>query len=336
MIGSADLRDDTDLGSESAISSPIQSSSHRFELEGETIFHSDWWLDAVAPGQWRKLTVSRGGRLVGVLPLWENSRFGIKRWVMPPFTHVFGPAVDTGCGTANARMHRRFSITRELLGQIPRAALFRQTLDHSVPDILAFQAAGYRGYPHYTILVDCKNLEDVWANMRQKTRRFIRRAEERYSTSTYRDIGNFIQFYWSNRGEKFSGSFSRLPALYEACAARDSGKILAAHGPNGELAAAAFFVWGLGRMYYLLTTRAKISHDFGVVSLLIWRAMQEAHARSLVLDLDGITSQSTYHFLSGFGGVAQPRMVVYRQTPWLEIAISTRRRLEGGDAGIFY
>jgi hypothetical protein len=46
--------------------------------------------------------------------------------------------------------------------------------------------------------------------------------------------------------------------------------------------------------------------------------MQEAHARSLVLDLDGITSQSTYHFLSGFGGIARPRMMV---VPVLMLAI---------------
>jgi hypothetical protein len=324
--------------SEAAISSSVESTGDGFEREGETIFHSDWWLDAVAPGQWRKLTVTQGGRLVGALPLWENSRFGIRRWVMPPFTHVFGPVVDSGCGTANARMHRRFSITRELLEQIPRAALFRQTLDHTVPDILAFQAAGYRAYPHYTILVDCKNLEDVWSGMRQKTRRFIRRAEETYSTSVYYDIENFIRFYGNNlEGERLSGGwFDRLPALYEACVARDSGKILAAYDPKGDLAAAVFFVWGLGRMYYLLTTRAKTSPDFGVVSMLIWKAMQQAHARSLVLDLDGIISQSNYRFLSGFGGVAQPRMVVYRQTPWLEFAIATRRRLTGSDQGIFF
>ena len=327
---------DAELACETTTSSPANSADGRSAWEGETIFHSDWWLDAVAPGQWRRLTVTRGGKIVGVLPLWESSKF-IKRWVMPPFTHVFGPAVDAGDGSANARMHRRFSITAELLAQIPRAALFRYALDPSVPDVLAFQAAGYRAYPHYTILVDCNHLEDVWSSMRQKTRRFIRRAEEKYSTSTYNDINHFIEFYRCNlNGEKLLGSFDLLPALYKACVVRDAGKLLAAHGPSGELAAAVFFVWGFGRMYYLLTTRAKISHDFGVVSLLIWRGMQEAHARSLALDLDGITSQSSYHFLSGFGGVAQQRTVVYRQTPWLEIAISTRRWLQGSNAGIFY
>jgi hypothetical protein len=139
-----------------------------------------------------------------------------------------------------------------------------------------------------------------------------------------------MDFYCKNlQGAKVGASFDRLPALYDACIARDSGKILAAYRPNGELAAAIFIVWGLGRAYYLLTTRDKTIRDFGVVSLLIWRAMQEAHARSLVLDLDGIISRSVYHFLSGFGGVVRPRMIVEKQAFWVGRAKAARRWLRG-------
>jgi hypothetical protein len=44
-------------------------------------------------------------------------------------------------------------------------------------------------------LVDCKRSEDVSSGLRQKTRRFIRRAEEKYSTSTCTDIKQFTDFY---------------------------------------------------------------------------------------------------------------------------------------------
>jgi len=57
--------------------------------------------------------------------------------------------------------------------------------------------------------------------------------------------------------------------------------------------------------------------------------MQEAHARSLTLDLDGITSRSIYYFLSGFGGVVRPRMIVEKQAPWVDLAKATRRWLCG-------
>jgi hypothetical protein len=166
--------------------------------------------------------------------------------------------------------------------------------------------------------------------MRQKTRRVIRRAEEKYSTSTCADIKQFMEFYYRNlQGAKVNWGFSRLAALYDACIAHDSGKILAAYRPNGELAAAIFVVWGLGRAYYLLTTRDKTMRDPGVVSLLVWRAMQEAHARSLVLDLDGIISRSVYCFVSGFGGVARPRMIVEKHAVWVDLAKTAPRWLRG-------
>jgi hypothetical protein len=59
--------------------------------------------------------------------------------------------------------------------------------------------------------------------------------------------------------------------------------------------------------------------------------MQEAHARSLVLDLDGIISRSVYHFLSGFGGVVRPRMIVEKQAPWIVLAKAARGWLRGDD-----
>jgi Acetyltransferase (GNAT) domain len=323
----------TETGMSSAIWNKLDYVAAVRPWEGATIFHSDWWLDAVAPGEWRKLEVAIGDRTVGVLPIWERPNLGIEWLTMPPFTHILGPAIDAGVGGENTRLHRRFKITSDLLAQVPRAAIFSQALDWTTPDVLAFQAAGYKTRPHYTILIDCESLEDAWSGMRQKTRRFIRRAEEKYSTSTCVDINQFMDFYCKNlQGAKVNTLFYRLTALYNACIAHDSGKIIAAYRQNGELAAAIFIVWGLGRAYYLLTTRDKTLQDFGVVSLLIWRAIQEAHARSLVLDLDGIYSRSIYHFLSGFGGVVRSRMIVEKQALWVDLAKAVRGWLPGEKA----
>lgn len=319
-----------DLVSESPPARPSSKPKPIRPWEGETIFHTGWWLDAVAPGEWRKLEVAEGGRTVGVLPIWERPSRGIKRLAMPPFTRTLGPAIDVGDGDESTRMHRRFKITSGLLAQVPRASTFTQVLDWTTPDVLAFQATGYRTRPQYTVLIDCKYSEGVWSGMRQKTRRVIRRAEEKYSTSTCADIRQFMDFYCRNlQGATVHTGFPRLAALYDACIVRDSGKILAAYRPNGELAAAIFIVWGLGRAYYLLTTRDKTIPGTGVVSLLIWRAIQEAHARSLVLDLDGIISRSAYTFVSGFGGVVRPRMIVEKQALWVDLAKVVRRWLRG-------
>ena len=48
------------------------------------------------------------------------------------------------------------------------------------------------------------------------------------------------------------------------------------------------------------------------MSLIIWKLMAEANARGLILELDGITSDSILKFLTAFGGAVVPRMIVER------------------------
>jgi hypothetical protein len=90
-------------------------------------------------GEWRNLEVAIGGRTVGILPIWERPNRGIKRFAMPPFTRTLGPAINPGNGGESTRMHCRFKITSDLLAQVPRASTFKQVLDWTTPDVLAFQ-----------------------------------------------------------------------------------------------------------------------------------------------------------------------------------------------------
>ena len=50
----------------------------RFAGDGEynsangSIFQEHWWLDAVAPRQWKEVTIKEEGRIVGRLPYISN------------------------------------------------------------------------------------------------------------------------------------------------------------------------------------------------------------------------------------------------------------------------
>jgi lipid II:glycine glycyltransferase (peptidoglycan interpeptide bridge formation enzyme) len=67
-------------------------------------------------------------------------------------------------------------------------------------------------------------------------------------------------------------------------------------------------------MYYLLSSRSKSAHS-GSISLLIWTAIQDAIARGVTFDFDGIASSSILQFLSGFGGNLVQRISVERLRP---------------------
>ncbi len=303
------------------------------------MFHEDWWLDIVSGGRAERLSVSENGQLVGILPVFITSSKGIKQSRLPPFTHVLGPAIDVGDGNDNAKMHRRFRITTELIEQVPRVAAFKQVLECTIPEALAFQCAGFRTTAQYTIRVNCYDLDAVWTDMRQKTRRFIRRSQEKYKTSILYDCDRFSRFYIKNLHERnrfYRGEFAYFPELYAACKQRDCGEIFAIENAAKELLAAIFVVWGHGVMYYLLTTRDRKVSDYGVVSALVLRAMQEANARSLILDLDGIASQPLFHFLSGFGGKVATRTIVERRSDTFHLFKTMMNFVQGKRESTFY
>lgn len=46
------------------------------------IFQKSWWLDAVAPGQWKSIEVEKGGEIFARMPVVLSSQLGRKISVM--------------------------------------------------------------------------------------------------------------------------------------------------------------------------------------------------------------------------------------------------------------
>ena len=72
-----------------------------------------------------------------------------------------------------------------------------------------------------------------------------------------------------------------------------------------------YLVWGHGRMYYLLSSRAADAGDNGSVNLLIWTAISGRTAADVTGSRRGLTS-GTARFLSRFGGTPDMRLIARR------------------------
>jgi hypothetical protein len=278
-----------------------------------TVFHEPWWLSAVTNGLYKEATHWQGKQLVGRLPYFETRRGPFSIVLMPPFTHMLGPVVDAGVGKPQTRLLRRLSITRSLIDQLPDLAFFAQVFDPNadgglaLADGLSFQDRGFQITPQYTFELDCRrSLEDISSGMHLKTRQHIRHAEGKYSVRAVTEPKTFINFYLSNIREAGKSNLTRFdyfPSLFSECRARGSAELLGAFAPNGEPAAMAYFVWGHGTMYYLLSTRKPNSTgDRGSVTLLLWSAIKLANQHGLLFDVDGVYSSGTARFLSTLGG----------------------------------
>ena len=280
-----------------------------------TIFHEPWWLNAAAENGFEEVEVFDNGKLVGRFPyVLQRLSFGRVVSRPPPFTHVLGPAVDEGDGTACNRILRRDNIIRELLSLLPRTTGFCHNMHSGISDLLVVHEQGFNASVRFTHTIAPDPIEKIWSNMRDKTRNVIRGAQKHLDVSEMKDVDRFIELYGKNISDAGYRNVFDTRSLSRLCAAsidRRRGKIIIASRGDGRIEAAIFYIWDDRNAYYLVTTRDVSAHN-GAVSLLIWTAIEDCCDRGLVFDFDGVSTHGGRLFYTGFGGRGAPRYIASR------------------------
>src|SRR5216684_5954936 len=263
-----------------------------------TIFHEEWWLDAATGGNFDVAEANAGGRVIGRLPFHMTKRFGLKMIRIPGLTYFLGPAIDEGEGSSNTRFLKRLEITRELIEKLPPAPWQYVKCHGGVTDVIAFQELGFRTYVQFTHEIAPGPVEDLWQQMRNKTRNVVRRADERLSIRELTDPLEFAHLYERNlalRGLDNGIDSTVCRKIVSASLERQRGRILAAHDKDNQIVAANFCVWDEVSSFYLLSTRGANSGN-GASSLLLWEAIKDSARRRLVFDFAGLGGKGSVLF----------------------------------------
>lgn len=287
-----------------------------------TIFHEPWWLDIATNGKHGVTEVTDDdGKVVGRLPYLLQSSFGIRRGVMPALAHFLGPAVIDGEGGADTRFLKRLEITRELIRKLPSASSYSFKCHGGMPDSIAFQREHFLTTVQFTHVIAPRASADLWKAMQHKRRSVITRAQKVLTPLEVKDPQVLVGFMQRNidaYGIDCYYSMDACSALIKTSIEKERGRIMVARDPNGEFAAATFCVWD-ATSYYLFITARKPSTYRGSLTLLVWEAMKDAAARNLVFDMDGISSDESVAFFSGFGATVVPRYIVTRENKLMRV-----------------
>jgi hypothetical protein len=295
----------------------------------KSIFHEDWWLDALAPGRWREVTCERGGRVAGSLRFVERSEGNARICEMPQITRFLGPVVAPQTGKTETRIRATHSIITDLLRQIAGHDHVEMTLDVGFADLAPFLAACYDVKVHPTFLLDCqsRSKDELWAGLRDKTKNIIRRARECLTVREMNDAGEFARFYDANLdGADSYFDLSLLPQAFAAARARQQCRIVTAIDAGGVVHAKVFFIWDDKYVHYFLSTRDRNVAHPGAVSLLLWTGIELAHSLRRWFDFDGgIDNDARYRFVVAFGGEVANRFDVVRSTANYRVQHTIRR-----------
>jgi hypothetical protein len=260
------------------------------------------------------------------LPYLLSKRFGIRGVWTPPMTYFLGPAVDEGKGSANNRFLKRMEITRELIDKLPKSSWQCVRCHGQVTDVIAFQEQRFRTYVQFTHEIAPGPSEELWAQMRNKTRNVIRRAEEEQTVEEFADIEEFIRLFEKNieaKGERNTLDLVACRRLLTAALERERGRILVARNAQGEIVTANFCAWDSQTAYYIATTRSEAAGNGGT-SLLLWEAIKDAAARGLTFDFAGFGTRGSILMYAGFGAKISPRYVAVRATGFARMVSELR------------
>lgn len=280
-----------------------------------TIYHQPWWLDATTDGRWTLVTTDVRGGFVARMPTFQPRGLLASRMSLnPPLTRTLGPVFDCVAGEAALSEDTARRLTTELAAQLPRGMSFAQVFAPDARGLFGFAQAGFTLRADYTYWLAASAWPagdgQAWRRVHPKTRRQIRRAQERYGVDRAVSVDEFVAFYGSAKrldGRALIPDAAAIRTLLTAAHARSSCRLLGCRSADGRLVSAAFVAFDQHTAHLVMTARDASVADSGAVGLLVWDAALWALMSGYAFDFDGDA-----HFLSQFGGEPRLRWKVQR------------------------
>ena len=279
-----------------------------------SIFVQDWWLDAVAPGQWDAATVAESGRVIARMPYVVRQHRGLALLDMPLLTPHLGPWLAPLPGKYATRLSREHQLLEALIQQLPPFDFFSQRFHHRITNWLPFHRLGFQQTTYYTYVIeDLGNLDQVWDAFRSNIKRAVRKAQKQVSVRD--DLGleafwrlNQLTFQRQNMNAPYDLAY--LTSIDAACARRNQRRIFFVEDARGRIHAALYLVWDDESAYYLMGGNDPELQNSGAPSLLLWEAIQFASTVTRSFDFEGSMIPGVERFFRSFGA---------RQTPYFRV-----------------
>lgn len=300
------------------------------------LFQEDWWLEAVAPGQWAVATVGRDSDLQARLPyiLTRQPLFTSIR--QPPLTQILGPWYRDAGGRTISALGREHQLAAELVAQLPRCDFFSMNFHHRIKNWLPYTWQKFEMVPKVTYVIEKLGSEaELWEGLAPNIRREIRKAEKRVEIVRSDDVDLFVrlnQKTFERQEMTIPYAPETLRRVHDACAARKAGQFYFARDAEQRYHAAIYVVHDDRSAFYLQGGADATLRTSGAHSLLMWNAILDASRTSAQFNFEGSVIQGIERFVRAFGGEQKTYMNARRANWKGSFVLGTRnalRRLTG-------
>lgn len=286
------------------------------------IFYQPWWLDIVCGGSnnWNASVAEKKDVVLGVLPYFVTHNFLGKRITLPPLSQILGPFLSYPNAQKYAtKLSFEKKVLTALLGAIETTPNIRMHLPYNMTNVLPFHWAGYQNTIRCTYRIDTtQDPTTIWSEFRENIRREIRKSEKTLTVITTNDPDvlyelNTATFSRQNMRVPFSKKL--LSELLSAVTEKNQGTVYLAVDSEKNIHAGICVIHDQTSAYYLLGGASNAHKNSGAMSLLLWHALQETHAKHIpTFNFEGSMIEGIERFFRGFGARQQPYISVSKNT----------------------
>jgi hypothetical protein len=278
------------------------------------------WFTEIAERNHKTIAaaVFEGGKKAGSLTVILRRNFlGMKQAYNFPWARVCGPSIPKDIDWI-----KRVQITREMIRQLPTDVSYFLTLADEF-DYKLFLSEGFQPDPEDNYIVTPDRSSQLFASFSKMTKRHIRQAQQHLIVSTT-TAQSFMQTYAADLMRRRRKPYAPLEIAHDVLEEglrRGQARIFTANRRDtGEIDAAVACLWDDTSYYYWMTTRrvqgrGQSKPHQGAVKLLLWSAIQDAAAKGLTFDFDGVPSDQSSKkdgVTRLYDGMGAQRIVRYR------------------------
>lgn len=290
-----------------------------------SLFEQPWWLDIVAPGQWREAVVKdEAGTAIARMPYVMDG----KAIRMPPLTQTLGiwmapEIIKSGYGKQKDAINALFA-------QLPPCRSICQALSPANAYVLPFRWLGCRMEPCFTYrladLSDCDKLYQGFNKTAKKNIKAARNKTEVFSEPRVETLLELLDKTFEAQKRKNPMSKELVRRIVEECGASGHGKYLEARDPDGNVHSCAYFVYDEQACYYLIGASDSRFRSSGAQSLVLWEGIQFAARHSRAFDFEGSMVEGIENFFRQFGGACTPYYTIRKDSFFGEVLAAAKPR----------
>lgn len=285
-----------------------------------SIFEESWWLDTVAPGRRKEVTIEREGKIVA---RWAFCSYK-GRITMPVLTQTCSPWFLLDMKKSERENNEYLKqIINELLDKVNSYKSISIMLDSTTTYFLPFYWRGFQISPMITYQIsELNNLDNIFNNFSKNIRRDIKSAEKKlYVSYDYSEeiLYSIMEKTFAEQKREYPIDRDVIGNIIQNSREHNAGRMISAIDVDGNIHAAAFFLYDKRRCYYLIGGKDPAYKNNNGLTLVIWEGIKFASTVSEIFDFEGSMIEGIENYFRRFGGKPVVYYHITRQNALLNI-----------------